>query len=430
MDKLLLFLCNLFSCFIIIFILFQFMNGNYERTYKNNYIYWAANAVSVFIFTGTNMLNNSMLNLLVWILIVGLFSFFLYYEENDKAGRRIIECEALALCMTVCEALGVILLQWVLQWQNVQIRDNVILHCLEVSFSKVILIFLYYMGISRFIRKRNFPLSKKQYSVYVVMLAYSVINMLFIVEEFMQKRMNHLWVANMCGIVLVDLYLLYYIKMSNEKNYFAYQVKVLRQQADTQYEYYLLQSEKYKSTLHILHDVDRHIKSIQDLYVAGKGKIAVEYVGQINDMLKPLIPVPYTKNPILDILLTDKSMYMKEKGIDFRVDIDNVDLRSIEYVDVTTIFGNLLDNAIEASEEAEGNKYVFLKIGTYHRMVSIRIENNSKYVRLKNGIPVSEKGPGRGIGIFNVKQSIAKYDGNIKMKWEDNKFTVEMFLNT
>ena len=47
------------------------------------------------------------------------------------------------------------------------------------------------------------------------------------------------------------------------------------------------------------------------------------------------------------ILLTDKAMQMEEKSISFAIDINHVDLDFIEAIDVTTIFGNLLDNAIE-----------------------------------------------------------------------------------
>lgn len=173
------------------------------------------------------------------------------------------------------------------------------------------------------------------------MLIYSFANMLLIVAEFMQRKTNYLWVANMGCIVLADLYLLYYIKMSNEKSFYESQVKALEQQVSIQYGYYLLQTEKYNNTLRILHDVNKHIKVIEELYETDQGKTAAAYTKHINDMLKPLMPTQYSGNPILDILLTDKAMDMEEKGIEFDFDIDNVDLQCIEPIDITTIFGNL-----------------------------------------------------------------------------------------
>lgn len=429
MDRILLLLCSFLSCYIIISLLFQFMNESYERSYKGKYIYIVIKYIMIIALVVVNMLNNPFLNLLTCIMIVGVCACFLYHENGNGAQRRIIECEAVSISMCVCESLGVICLQWILQMLHVKIEDTIILQCLEVTFSKVVLIFLYYLGINRLVRKRNYPLSKSNYSIYVIIFVYSLVNMFLIVEEFMQREINYLWAVNMAGIVLADLYLLYFIKMSNDKNYYENLAKVLEQQANMQYEYYLLQEEKYNVTLQVLHDVNKHIKSIEKLYAADQGETAAEYAEQINVMLKPLMPTKYTGNPILDILLTDKAAEMKEKSIDFQISIENVDLKCIEPIDVTTIFGNLLDNAIEASSNVVENKYVYIKIGFYHRMISVKIENSSNYVKWKNGMPVSEKGKGRGLGILNVQRCISKYDGDMKLKWEDNKFIVEMFLN-
>lgn len=405
------------------------MNERYERKHRNRYIYIIAKTVAVITFVIVNMIKISILNLLVWILIVAVCSYFLYYEENNKAIRRLIESEVLALCISTCESLGVIFLQWLLLLSHVEIQDTIILYCLEVTFSKIIVIFLYYMIINRFMQKIHATPSKIQYSIYVIILVYSLINMLLIVGEFVQRKTDYLWAVNMGCIVLADLYLLYFIKMSNDKNYYESQVKELEQQAEVQYKFYCQQTEKYDSTLRILHDVNKHIKSIEALYAGEQRELATDYVKQINDMLKPLTPKRYTGNPILDILLTDKAIYMKEKGIDFQASLDNVDLNRIEPIDVTTIFGNLLDNAIEASEESNGKKYVHIKIGAYRHMIAIKIENNSNYVKWKNDMPVSEKGKNRGIGILNVQRSISKYDGDITLKWESNKFIAELFLN-
>lgn len=108
--------------------------------------------------------------------------------------------------------------------------------------------------------------------------------------------------------------------------------------------------------------------------------------------MKPLIPVQYTENPILNILLTDKESVMREKGISVTIKIDNVNLNFIEPIDITTIFGNLLDNAIEATEKLKGEKYICIKIGSYHKMIVVSIENNCNEVKWKNGFPVSNKG--------------------------------------
>ena len=107
MNTILLILCNALSCFIISNILFQFMNGKYKRSSQNRYAYIVIEAVTVIFTTCINMLNHSILNLVVWGVLTGIIAYALYYEDMDKPLRRIIECEALVFCMSVCESLGV-----------------------------------------------------------------------------------------------------------------------------------------------------------------------------------------------------------------------------------------------------------------------------------------------------------------------------------
>lgn len=277
--------------------------------------------------------------------------------------------------------------------------------------------------------KKKLPVSKTQYFIYLLMLIYSLANILFIATGYMWRKTEYLWAVNLGCVVLTDLCLFYLIKTLNKKDCYKKQVCALERQVKMQYEYYFTQNEKYNATLRILHDVNKHIKSIEELFLTENGELAVEYTKQIKDLLQHLIPTKFSGNPVLDILLTDKVKDMNKKGIEFQSDIENVDLRGIEPIDITTIFGNLLDNAIEASEKSKDHKLIYVKINGYHQMISVKIENNSDYVKWKDKIPVSEKGKDRGLGILNVQRSVEKYDGNIKLSWKDNKFIVEMLLN-
>lgn len=430
MDTILLILCNGLSCFIISTILFQFMNGKYKRSSQKRYIYVLIEIAMVVSALCANLINNSILNLLVWGVFTGVIAYVLYYEDIDKPLRRILECEALIFCMSVCESLGVILLQCFLQLANIKSINDIMLYCMEVTFSKVILIFIYYTFINRFMKRSDVPYSKTRYIVYGIMLVYSLINMSVIVENFKTGQENYLCAVNMGCIVLADLYLLYFIKLADEKNYYEKQIVALEQQAKVQYEYYLTQTKKYDQTVQILHDVNKHIKAIEGLYGAELGNTAGEYAMEIRNMLKPLIPVQYTENPILNILLTDKESVMREKDIGVEIKVDNVNLDFIAPIDVTTIFGNLLDNAIEATEKVKENKHIYIKISSYHKMIAVTIENTCNEIKWKNGYPVSDKGKGGGIGLLNVQSSIKKYDGDITLKHEDNKFVVDLFLNS
>jgi sensor histidine kinase regulating citrate/malate metabolism len=254
--------------------------------------------------------------------------------------------------------------------------------------------------------------------------------MLVIAEGILRGQENFILTVNMGCIVLADLYLLYFIKVANEKNYLEGEVLILEKQAYMQYEYYLMQEQKYNATVHILHDVDKHVKNIENLCVNGENGEAAEYVKEIRNMLEPLIPVKYTGNPILDILFTDKATISREKKIKFDIKVDNINMDFLEAIDATTIFGNLIDNAIEAAEKVNKNRYIQISISPYQEMVLVRIENTSLPLKWKNGVPVSEKGKNHGIGLLNVKRSIEKYDGDISFQQKSGIVTVDLLLNS
>ena len=165
-----------------------------------------------------------------------------------------------------------------------------------------------------------------------------------------------------------------------------------------------------------------------DITNAMKAEVLARALPNIQLYRKKTIVVKYGGNAMINEEL--KESVMREKGISVTIKVDNVNLNFLAPIDITTIFGNLLDNAIEAAEKLEGGKYISIKIGSYHKMIAASIENNCGEVKWKNGFPVSAKGKGGGIGLLNVQSSVKKYDGNLILKSDGNKFIAELFLNS
>lgn len=430
MENIILHLSNSLSCFIVVWILFQFMNERYKKMFQSKYIYIMIEVLIIVGVSFVNLLRISLLNLAVWVISVALCSGILYFEEMDKPIKRILESEVLILCMTVAEGLGSLVIDFLLQQFDINIQNDSMKMCLEITFSKLIIIFIYYVIVERLMKKRAIPVSKKLYLIYFIIFMYSIVNMVVIVELIEKDETSLFLTINMGCIVLADLYLLYFVKVMNNKNYLECELKSMEKQADMQYKYYVQQEQKYHRTVQILHDLNKHIKSIQYLYANGDIQNGTMYITQIEDMLKPLIPKKYTGNPILDILLTEKESEIFNEGISFDIKVNNVNLDFIEAIDVTTIFGNLLDNSIEACRKVATNKRIFVKINSYYEMVSIRIENTSNELKWREGIPVSKKGENHGMGLLNVKRSVEKYDGDMKLQYDNGIFVVDIFLNS
>ena len=406
------------------------MDDRYNRTFASKYIYIGMKLGMTFGIAIVNLVNNEVLNLTIWFVVVGFVSYILYYEDFVKPVKRVLECGISIGVIAICESFGVGLTDWLLELLDIEIKADIMRVCLETAFSKVILIFLYYMAVSKLMKKRQAPFTKLQYLSNCIILSYTLIDLIVVADNVNNNPNSYFSFINLGCIVLADLFLLYLIKVMNEKSFLEYEIKSMEKQADLQYKYYMRQEQKYNKTLGLLHDVNKHIKSIEQLYLNGNTEIAAEYTKQIGGMLQPLIPDKYTGNPILDILLADYLAIMDEKQIDFDIKVDNVKMDFMDAIDITTIFGNLLDNAIEACDGMEKDRKIVVRIDAYHEMVSIRMENNCAAIKWKNGVPVSDKGRNHGMGLPNVRRSIEKYDGSIKLKVEDGIFIVDIFLNS
>ena len=97
----------------------------------------------------------------------------------------------------------------------------------------------------------------------------------------------------------------------------------------------------------------------------------------------------------------------------------------IEPLDVSTIFGNGLDNAIEASEKLpEEQRAILVKAGKMQNFFSVLIENNC----LQDSGNTNDDDFLHGFGISNMRKAVEKYDGQLMSKCENGKFTLKILI--
>ena len=432
-------LVYLFSCFlscvIIAGLMFQFMGDRYGKAFENPWIYRIAAAAVVVIVTLVNLKHNTWWNMGTNFLVFGIVSFIFYEDKSDRRYWRVVESECFFIMIALFEGIGVFGIDLLMEKLSLMPEDVVITGSIEVAFSKLVLIFFYY-ALMRRLWKKDYRQSRTQMILYFVMFLYSVFNFIILVTAATRKADYLLICANLCCVVFANLYLFYALKVEDEKNSMEFQIAMMKQQESMQFEHYERQREKYGKSIEVLHDVSKHIRSIEELYQAGVTDKAMEYTRQIGGILKPLVPEEYSDNPMLNILLADRKQAAESMGIRFVVKVESTGLGFIEPVDVTTLFGNLLENAMQAALKCSGGRYIKVHIKNYNEMLSIRIENSvemeeghSREVRIKNGRPVSTGGRGTGIGCLNVQRCVEKYGGSVLYKNGNGKFYSDVILN-
>lgn len=101
--------------------------------------------------------------------------------------------------------------------------------------------------------------------------------------------------------------------------------------------------------------------------------------------------------------------------------------------DIVAILGNLLDNAIEASESSPDNQYIHLDIQYRPGRMFIEVKNgyngmiNQENGELKTGKKDKQS---HGIGLKSVETAVSHYDGEVKVEFDTKEFRVNVMLYT
>lgn len=138
-------------------------------------------------------------------------------------------------------------------------------------------------------------------------------------------------------------------------------------------------------------------------------------------------------NIVIDSLISYWYMIAKEKKIEFLVNICVPMMMPFKGADICLILGNLLENAVEAAQRAEGKKYIKIKIKYDKNNLLVYVTNNykgtlvkTKDYRLKSTKPDAEN---HGVGLASVNRAATKYHGTVMI--EDSVpecFTVRVLL--
>ena len=140
-----------------------------------------------------------------------------------------------------------------------------------------------------------------------------------------------------------------------------------------------------------------------------------------------------TGNSVLDTLLTSKSLYCNNQGITMTVVADGKLLDFMDAMDICSIFGNALDNAIESAIKVEEKekRLIHLTVSKVKSFIMIRIRNYyTGGVNYHEGDLVTTKKDKRfhGYGIKSIKHTATRYDGVVSINTENNWFELKIII--
>ena len=159
-----------------------------------------------------------------------------------------------------------------------------------------------------------------------------------------------------------------------------------------------------------------------------------EEVDSIKDAVRVYGGRIQTGNEALDVLLTENSLRCGEQGIQLTYTGNGADFSFMNVMDVYSLFGNALSNAVEAVQHVDDPEKKVIDILSERRgdLINITVTNFfAGTLRIEDGLPQTSKIEEQGFHGFGMRsmQLIAeKYNGQLQVKTDGDLFILSVYL--
>lgn len=190
--------------------------------------------------------------------------------------------------------------------------------------------------------------------------------------------------------------------------------------------------ERIEETRKARHDIRHHIAVMNGYLQAGKIDNLKDYLANYCSSLPDDSSVLFCRNYTVNLLLLYFWQQAKENRIEFIVYANLPEHLNIAENDLSVILGNLLENAIDAcTAQTEGNRKIIIHGKSEGGAILFTIDNTFKgeVKRNSEGIFLSTKHRGTGIGIESVKYIVRRYNGIYRTEQKDGMFFTSVLLN-
>lgn len=235
-------------------------------------------------------------------------------------------------------------------------------------------------------------------------------------------------------MLLVRFYCVTILYLQHE----LFRKSAIRQELDMLNHLWVQQRDQYdlaKENIALINQKCHDLKhQIQAMRVMFSDERREEYFKEMEQSVRIYEVLAKTGNEVLDTVLTEKSLYCEANGIQAHCVADGSLLSFMDPVDLYTIFGNALDNAIESVRDSEDREKRIIDVLVYaeKQMLVIQIINPvSGELRFdREGLPMSTKvNDGyHGFGLKSIRHTVKRYGGFLTVKVENGCFYLQILL--
>lgn len=235
------------------------------------------------------------------------------------------------------------------------------------------------------------------------------------------------FLLSIASICLFISSILLFISYSHQvkKDSQALQVKSELSRLQTEQTYYQILDQQNQQLMIYAHDAKNHLAAIQSL---NENPQITNYVTKLSEQLADYSRNCHSGNKMLDVMIYKYSIDCELRGIQFEYDVRVCNFAQLDDMDLVTILGNLMDNAIAAAEQSTDKT---INLTTVHR-------NSYSVIVLSNSCDTPPKQSGNrlistkhdngmhGFGLKSVKKTISKYQGDYEWNYDEKEHSFKV----
>ena len=157
------------------------------------------------------------------------------------------------------------------------------------------------------------------------------------------------------------------------------------------------------------------------------------YLNQMEEELQSYEAQNKTGNSVIDVMLTLKMLYCQKHGVTITSVIDGTLFDFMNAMDISSIFGNALDNAIEYELKIpdKEKRLIHVSVSKQKNFLLLRFENYyDTELNYQGGAFITTKRDKEfhGYGLKSIRYTVNKYDGAVSIDTKENWFDLKILI--
>lgn len=291
------------------------------------------------------------------------------------------------------------------------------------------LIFVLILLIHRhMLRKSTDMLTAVEWAQFSVFPVFTILSLIALLVCFgiplTDVQQNSLLIISF-GLIVMNILVYSLINSILEREMRLREDEIFMERIKSETERYRDLSQNYEQQRKRGHEFKNQLFVIGELAKNNRTDELVQYLKECHVEILENTDVIDTNNVIVNSILNAKYHEARSRNIIFEMKINDLFHLRVRDEDIVLILTNLLNNAIEACEKSD-RKLIRLKlvkeeqqtvISVYNTMKVPPVVESGRYITGK-----TEEAQRHGLGIENIKETVAGYDGSCAIRYDDESF--------